>query len=102
MRLQCGAVSDDEPSYSRTHRPKAPRTVPRPDELLFEFVRESDHAHFRCELRYQGEYGVEAQFLCDGSLLIGRLFTAWMDPQRRARELAIAWAEDERQALERR
>jgi hypothetical protein len=41
----------------------------QPGELLFEFVREFDHAHFCCELSYHGEYGVEAQFLKNGELL---------------------------------
>jgi hypothetical protein len=75
-----------------THRP-LPATKPRPVELLFEFVRESDHAQFSCDLRYHGEYGVEAQFLKGGDLLIGRRF--------RTRALAVQWAEEERKALAR-
>jgi hypothetical protein len=65
-----------------------PRTQPRPGELLFEFVRESDHAQFRCELQYHGEYGVEAQFFNDDWLLIARRFDT--------KKLAVQWAELER------
>jgi hypothetical protein len=43
-----------------------------------------------CSLLYHGEYGVEAQFLLDGELHIGRTFIM--------KELAVAWAESERRA----
>src|ERR1700741_5090223 len=82
----------DEPFYSPTLKQPAPRTQPRPGELLLEFVRESDHAQFRCELRYHGEYGVEAQFFQNGELLIGRRFDT--------KSLAVQWAELEREHLE--
>jgi hypothetical protein len=47
---------------------------------------------FRCELRYHGEYGVEALFLRNGDLLIGRRFDL--------KEHAVRWADEERKALE--
>ena len=74
--------------YAPRHKLPPPRQ-PRPGEILFEFVRESDHAHFRCELRtHGGEWGVEAQFWMNGELLIGRRFDA--------RALAVQWAMVER------
>ena len=44
------------------------------------------------ELRYHGEYGVEAQILRDGELRIARTFTL--------RDLAVGWAKNERDRLE--
>lgn len=82
----------DEPFYSPKYQPP-PKTAPRPGELLFEFVRESDRRHFRCELRYHGEHGVEAQFYVAGDFLIGRRFDT--------RALAVEWAGDERTHIER-
>jgi hypothetical protein len=53
----------DEPFYSPNAKPPLPR-VPRPGELLFEFVRPADRAWMSSELRFHGEsYGWEAQFL---------------------------------------
>jgi hypothetical protein len=40
------------------------------------------------ELRYHGEYGVEAQILRDGELAMGRRFVL--------KEQAVRWAEGER------
>jgi hypothetical protein len=66
---------------------------PQPGEVLFEFVRESDRSHFRCELRYHGDvWGVEAQFWMNGELLIGRRFDT--------RALALQWAMVEREHIE--
>lgn len=63
------AVSDDE--WYKPHRTPAPPRQSKPGELLFEFVRERDHKHFRCELRFHGEsYGREAQFFNAGELLL--------------------------------
>jgi hypothetical protein len=50
--------------------PKLPR--PRPGEPLFTLVK--DHRRTICELRYHGEYGVEAQFLETGELAFSRRF----------------------------
>jgi hypothetical protein len=47
-------VSDDKTPWYSPGVKLPPRTKRRPAELLFEFVRDSDHAHFRCELRYRG------------------------------------------------
>jgi hypothetical protein len=44
------------------------------------------------ELRYHGEYGVEAQILRQGDLVIGRRFDT--------RALAVQWAEKERKVLD--
>jgi hypothetical protein len=46
-------------------------------------------AIIRCELRYQGAWGVEAQILRDGELVIGRRFDT--------KSLAVQWAEQEQQ-----
>ena len=71
--------------------PKPPPCAPKPAELLFESLR--GHDRFRCELRDHGEYGIEAQILRQGELVIGRRF------DRRA--LAVQWAEEEQRVLER-
>ena len=63
------AVSDDELLWTHQAPPMPKR---RPGELLFALTR-GDH-RIACELRYHGEYGVEAQFSRDGELIIGRRF----------------------------
>jgi hypothetical protein len=70
-----------------------PRPVPVsvPGEPLFAFS--SGHRQYRCELRTVRGYGVEAQFLLDGELLTARTLPS--------RDLAIAWAQDTRELLER-
>ena len=69
------------------------RRIPPPGELLFEFVREPDRAQFRCELRYHDDYwGVEAQVLMNGDLLIAQRFDE--------KALAVQWAESKRDAIE--
>jgi hypothetical protein len=92
-------MSSDRPFYAPDHR-RAPRQ-PRPGEVLFEFCRERDHVRFRCELRDHGDYGVEAQFLWNEELFMARTFAPWLDPTRTPREMAIAWAQEERRAIER-
>jgi hypothetical protein len=67
-----------------------PRCVPRPGELIWEARHE--HVTWTCELRYHGEYGVEAQILRAGELVTG-----WRWP---TRALAVRWAEAERVDLE--
>jgi hypothetical protein len=79
----------DEPFYAPNAKPLPPRLA-RPGEPLFSFMR--DHDRFACELRYHGEWGVEAQFLKNEELLIGRRFDL--------REQAVRWAEEMRTALE--
>ena len=71
--------------------PRIPPRVPRPGEPLWSF-RSADHHIWSCELRYHGEFGVEAQILKDGELLIGRRFDM--------KALAVQWAEEERKAIE--
>jgi hypothetical protein len=68
--------------------------------VLFEFYRESDHSRWFCELRDHGkDYGVEAQFFQNEEFLYGRRFDPLLDSSRPSRELAIAWAEQERLAI---
>ncbi len=45
---------------------------------------------------------MEAQFLDPVELLYARTFGPWLDQTRTPREMAIAWAEEERKAIERR
>lgn len=75
----------------------APPRAPKVGELLFEFLR--GHDRIRCELRDHGPFGVEAQFLINEELFIGRTFHPRLDPMRTPREMAIAWAETERADL---
>jgi hypothetical protein len=63
----------DQRFYTPGRKPP-PARQPQPGEVLFEFVREPDHAHFRCELLTHESWGVEAQFWMNGELLIGRGF----------------------------
>ncbi len=67
-----------------------PRVVPRPAEPLWEFRK--DHVTYACELRYHGEWGVEAQLLHDGDLRISRMW--------QTRALAVEWAKAERRDIE--
>jgi hypothetical protein len=90
----------DEPLDSPNVKRPAPLR-PSTGELLFGFVR-PDGGHMRCELRDHGEFGVEAQLLLDDMLYIARTFQALPGVKVTARTLAIAWAERERQLLERR
>ncbi len=85
--------------FFRENRPPTPPRQPQPGESLFAFVR--GHDRFTCELRDHGEHGVEAQFFQNEEFLISRLFDQRMDSTRTPRELATAWAEQERQAIER-
>ena len=78
----------DEPFYT-PNRVTLPR-VARPSEPLFEFLR--GHDRFLCELRYHGEFGVEAQFFKNEELFYSRRFDT--------RAAAVQWAEEERKALE--
>jgi hypothetical protein len=85
----------DDNFYAPDRRPVPPR-VAKPGELLFEFVRQSDRKHFRCELRFNGEsYGWEAQFFEGGEILFSHgLF--------HTRAAAVEWAESQRRAVENR
>ena len=86
--------------FNTPNRPPAPPPESTPGELLFEFLHR--HDRYRCELRDHGEpYGVEAQILKNGKFFYGRRFDARMHFTRTPRELAIAWAEEERKAMQR-
>ena len=49
-----------------------PPTKPRANEKLWEVW--ARHKLFSCELKYHGEFGVEAQIFENGDLLVGRRF----------------------------
>jgi hypothetical protein len=76
-------------STRRTPKPPLPRQ-PRAGESLWEFRK--DHHTWSAELRYHGEWGVEAQILRDGDLVIGRRFDT--------KALAVQWADEERKAIQ--
>src|SRR4051812_3872907 len=80
--------------------PPAPQPTPKPGELLFEFHVERTHRFYRVELRDHGAYGVEAQFFDPVDPVIARTFRQDMDLTRTPREMAIAWAIEERKAFE--
>ena len=96
-------MSDTSPRDQAQLRHDAGRPAKRvaqPGELLFEFL--SGHNRIRCELRDHGEvYGVEAQFFTNEEFIKGRRFDRRTDPTREPREMAIAWALEERRAIER-
>jgi hypothetical protein len=88
-------MSDTSPKNQRAlqhNAPKASPQQPKPGELLFEFHVERTHTFWRVELRDHGAYGVEAQFFDPVDLRLAHTFPT--------RELAVAWAEKERQAIE--
>jgi hypothetical protein len=90
-------VSDEKPFYASDREP-APARQPRPGELLFEFL--VGHDRWMCELRDHGPYGIEAQFWKNEEFLMSRRFDPRLDPTRPPRELAVAWANEERKTLE--
>jgi hypothetical protein len=65
---------------------------PKPGELLFEFVRASDHAQFRIELRDDGAYGSDVQVFRNGEMLFTQRFGL--------RTSAIEWATEQRHFLD--
>jgi hypothetical protein len=75
----------DEPFHS-----PSPSSVPRPGQHLWSLRKEG--VTWEAELRYHREYGVEAQILRQGELVIGRRFDT--------RALAVQWADNERRALD--
>jgi hypothetical protein len=74
--------------------------VEAPGELLFEFHVERTHTFFRVELRDHGVYGVEAQSFDPIDPTICRTFHQRLDPNQTPREMAIAWAVEERKVIE--
>ena len=81
-------MRDDERLW--THKPPPP-TTPRPGEKVWTLLKGTRVAE--CELRYHGEFGVEAQFYRDGEFSSGRRFDL--------KAQAVQWAELERVELER-
>jgi hypothetical protein len=80
-------MTDD--SLLWTHKP-TPKCRPRPGEPLWS-VQKGD-VNWSAELRFHGEYRVEAQILRNGDLSIARTFVL--------RDLAVGWAKNERDRLE--
>ena len=76
--------------FDLDHWPPLPPKPQPTREVLFEFRK--DHRAFSCELRYHGEYGVEAVFLEDGALFYSHRFPTKAE--------AVLWAEIERCAIE--
>jgi hypothetical protein len=66
------------------------QTKPRENEKLWEVLK--GHDIYACELKYHGEFGVEAQIFENGDLIVGRRFDT--------RQLAVNWAERQRQDIE--
>ena len=87
-------VAMDPKTESMLWNYQVPATLPKPTELLFEFIRASDQSPIRCELRFNGEsYGWEARFMDRGELWYSRgAFPL--------KELAIQFAWVERMAME--
>jgi hypothetical protein len=82
-------VMADEPFY--TPGRVSPTRQPQPGEPIWTLRRE--HVTWSCELHFRGEsYGWEGQILRNGELFAGQRFVL--------KELAQAWAERERQILE--
>jgi hypothetical protein len=79
----------DDAFYSPNYRP--PPRVPRPGEPLWSIRK--DHVTWSCELRYHGEWGVEAAIYRDAEFARSRRFDL--------RALAVQWAEQEREHIER-
>jgi hypothetical protein len=76
--------------YSPDRKPPPPRQR-QPGERLFEFLR--GHDRFLCELRDDGEHGIDAQFFVNEQFLCSRRLPT--------RSLAIVWAKDYRRDIER-
>ena len=55
----------DDASYTPGRAHPTARVVPRPAEPLWELRK--DHVTYTCELRYHGEWGVEARFCTTGN-----------------------------------
>jgi hypothetical protein len=71
----------------------------KPREKLFEFLRGNDR--ILCELVDHGPVdGVEAQIFYSTEIVIVRTFKPRLDPSPSPREMAVIWAETERQAIE--
>jgi hypothetical protein len=84
-------VMADEPFYSPTYKPPPSRTLRRPGELLWTVHKV--HVMWTCELKYDGEWGVEAMILRDDELVISQRFIF--------HEQASRWSEEQRRDIER-
>ena len=84
----------DERTRSMLWNHTPPTSAPRATEPLFEFVRASDQRAVACALVFNGDsYGWEVLFLDAGELWYSRgAFPL--------KELAVAWAWQERKAIE--
>lgn len=71
----------------------------RPRETVFQFLR--GHDRYLCELVDHGQYGIEAQFWKNEEFFYSRRFDHSQHDATLARDLAIAWAREERAAIER-
>jgi hypothetical protein len=91
-------MADDTPFYAPNHPKAAPRQ-PVAGEVYAEFL--VGHHRWTIELRDQGVYGIDVQFFQNEEFLFSRRFDPRLDSTRPPRELAIAWAEEERKSLER-
>ena len=89
-------MTDDERLWYQPNSAKVPQRRPKAGELLFEFHVAATHTFWRVELGDHGAYGVEAQFLDPVDVVIARTFRSDMDRTRTPREMAIAWATEER------
>jgi len=69
---------------------KVPPRQPQPGEAIWQI--RVNHVTWSCELRVHGEWGVEAQILRDGDLMIGRRFDL--------RSWAVSWADEQRHLIE--
>jgi hypothetical protein len=86
--------------HADTHdQPTPPEPGQEPRERIFEFTRVRDDTRWRCELRDHGYYGVAAEFYVNGRFFELRMFAQWQDLARSPRASAIAWANEEREAL---
>ena len=94
-------MTDDDAWYSPNRRSDVLRKR-RVGELLFEFYVERTKTFYRCELFDHGEWDVEAQFVDPMDPTIARLSHPRLDPTRAPRQVAIAWAIEERKAMEKR
>src|SRR5262245_59706786 len=86
---------DPRARYQRSLLHNSPRPTPQrpqPGELLCEFYSAARKKFHRIVLRDRGPYGVEAQLFDPAEFLYGHLFSH--------RELAIAWAAEQRAAIE--
>jgi hypothetical protein len=90
-------MADDRPPFYAPLQPPRRAREPRTGELLYEFLR--GHDRIMCELFDLGEYGVDVRFSINEEFLYSRRFDSRLDPERPPREMATAWAEQERRAL---